>query len=106
MLNFGREPATPDSVQQEMDATKHRCLVGLIKVCKRYTKVTVYLEFEDLVEIDETKRHYALPSGLNGLARLPKLIVLPEDKTNLDINAIDKLLSEDILKRFKEVSDA
>jgi hypothetical protein len=58
----------------------------------------VYLEFEDLAPVDETLRHYALPAGNEGLARLPILLQLPEAKGAVDIPQIRKTIENDIFK--------
>jgi serine/threonine-protein kinase PpkA len=94
----GRQKITPDTVEQQINTTKHRCLVDMIRICKRYAKVTVYLEFEDVVEIDESRRHYALPLGSEGLARLPALVRLYEDWSALDIGGVNSTLNFDVLK--------
>ncbi len=89
---------TPEDVQNQIDAVKHKCLISLIKIRKRYPLISVYLEFEDLIEVNEKFRHYALPAGSEGLGRLPLLIVLPEEKTSFDIAQIRESLGHDIFK--------
>jgi serine/threonine protein kinase len=89
---------TPEDVQNQIDAVKHKCLIALIKIRKRYPVITVYLEFEDLIEVNEKFRHYALPAGNEGLGRLPLLIELPEDKSSFDIAPVRDALSHDIFK--------
>lgn len=102
IFHLERKQITPEDVLAEIDTVKHKCLIALIKICKRYPKLALYLEFEDLVQIDEAMRHYALPTGAEGLARLPLLFRLYEDRTTFDIKAVRKTLDFDI---FKEVPD-
>ena len=106
ILGLDKKRVTPEMVEQQIDNVKQRCLVHLIKVCKRYPKVSVYLEFEDLVPIDENQRHYALPSGLAGLSRLPALIVLSEDKSALNIGTINKQLDFDVLTTYPRKNES
>lgn len=98
LFKLEEKRVTPEDVQEEMDALKHKCLINLIKIRKRYPLITVYLEFEDLIPVDESVRHFALPSGTMGLARLPILIRLPEDRTMVDIGKIRDDLQADIFK--------
>lgn len=95
---LGRNPVTPEMIEAKISATKFKCLIDLIKICKRFPRITVYLEFEDLVDVDETKRHYALPMGDAGLTRLPLLVKLYEDRDAFDINAVHNLLSIDPMR--------
>jgi len=92
-------PVTPESVQQELDIANHKCLVSLIKICKRFNQVSVYLEHEDLKTVDETKRHYALPAGIRGISQLPKLIILPEERSAFNLNAVESALLFDALRK-------
>lgn len=102
ILGLDKKQVTPESVQSEIDSIKHKCLIALIKTCKRYSKITIYLEFEDLVPIDEKMRHYALPAGADGLARLPKLYTLLEDRVAFDIKAVRKVLDHDIYRKVTQ----
>ena len=70
---------TPEMVQREMDQLRKKCLVDVIRICKRYPKITIYIELEGLNEVDTSMRHYALPAGQEGIGQLPKVIRLFED---------------------------
>ena len=97
---------TPDDIQAQIDSVKHKCFIALIKICKRYPKITVYLEFEGLVDIDEEVRHYALHAGVEGLGRLPILFRLYEERTTFDIKAVRRTLDHDIFKSVPEYLDS
>lgn len=71
---------------------KKQCLVSLIRICKRHSGLSVYLELEGLCEVDEAVRHYALPAGGDGLSQLPVLVALWEDQAALDFAAMAKKL--------------
>ena len=97
-LGLEKKKVTPEDVQNEINSIRHKCLIALIKARKRYPVITVYLEFEDLVEVDEAVRHYALPAGTDGLARLPILLELPEKKADIEIAKIREALELDAFK--------
>ncbi len=98
--SWANKRKTPEEIEAQIIRLKHESLVGFIRICKRYAKIVVYLEFEQLVEFDKSKRHYALPSGDKGLTRLPVLITLYEDPRLLDMGAILESLYFDILRNF------
>lgn len=83
-------------MRKKIESAKHRGMIDIIKICKRHPKITVYLEFEDLVDIDEKRRHYAIPKGGVGLGRLPALLRLSEDKSEFEIEPIRKAIDFDI----------
>lgn len=82
-----KEP-TPDEVQGQISAAKRRCLLSMIRIVKRYPKVTVYLELEDIILVNPSVRHYALSMGKDGIARLPLLLTLYESSDRIDIQGL------------------
>jgi len=94
------KPVVPEQIEFEIETIKKECLVNIVRTSKRYTKIVVFLEFEGLVELDESKRHYALPSGESGLSRLPILIQLYEDSSILNMDSVLNMLNYDVLRRF------
>ncbi|BAO43645.1 serine/threonine protein kinase [Thiolapillus brandeum] len=94
------KPVVPEQIEFEIETVKKECLVGIIKISKRHTQIVVHLEFEGLVEFDESKRHYALPAGEMGLSRLPILILLYEDASILNMDSVLNRLNYDVLRRF------
>lgn len=95
---LGRKKVDPDVVRSEIAAVRRDAFLAIVRVPKRYPKICVYLEFEDLIEVDDKKRHYAFPAGNNGLSLLPLLVELPEDKDQFDIRSVRKLLEFDLFK--------
>lgn len=95
---LGRRKVDPDDVRSEIAEVRRDAFLAIIRVPKRYPKICVYLEFEDLCEVDDSKRHYAFPDGNNGLSLLPRLVELPEDKEQFDIRTMRKLLEFDLFK--------
>lgn len=93
---FGSEKKklTIEELQNQILVVKRKCLVAVIRMRKRYPLVTVYLEFEDIIPVDEQVRHYAFPAGADGIARLPILVEFPEQAEALDLELIGKALDE------------
>lgn len=83
---------TLERLERDLALQKKQCLVGLIRICKRYPELTVYLELEELVVADEAQRRYALPAGQDGLAQLPRLVSLWEDQLAFDFEIIAERL--------------
>lgn len=95
---LARKKVDPEEVRNEIAGVRRNAFLGIVRVPKRYQKISVYLEFEDLIEVDEKVRHYAFPGGDNGLAILPYLVRLPEDKDQFDIREVRKVLEFDVFK--------
>ncbi len=84
-------------LEQDLALMKKQCLVGLIRICKRYPELTVYLELEGLVGVDEALRRYALPAGRDGISGLPRLVSLWEDQSGFDLAPIAERLGMRLL---------
>ena len=72
--------------------------LDLVKVPKKHDETTVYLEFESLISINQTERHYAFVNGDNGVSALPILIQLPEDKEKFNLQQVSNTLHFDLTK--------
>ncbi|MFN3714093.1 MAG: serine/threonine-protein kinase [Alcanivoracaceae bacterium] len=92
-LKLDQRRITPDMIQRQMEQAKKKCLVDLIRICKRYPKITVYVELEGLNDVDTSIRHYALPAGLEGVGQLPKLIRLYEDAALFNVEDVHRRLN-------------
>ena len=71
---LSRKRLEPKDVQQTLDQALQEGYQAIVNIPKRYPKITIYLEFEGLINVDESVRHYALPKGEEGLSLLPMLI--------------------------------
>ncbi|HEY9121338.1 MAG TPA: serine/threonine-protein kinase [Marinobacter sp.] len=92
-LKLDKRRVTPEMVQRDMEQARKKCLVGLIRICKRYPKITVYVELEGLNDVDTSMRHYALPAGPDGVGQLPKLIRLYEDSALFNAEDINRRIN-------------
>ncbi|UNT62984.1 MULTISPECIES: hypothetical protein [Acinetobacter] len=81
---------------QKLNKIKVDAFLDIIRVPKKYPHLTVYLEYESQISVNEKERHYAFSVGNNGISRLPIMIQLPEDKSKFNLNEIHNNLSFDI----------
>lgn len=72
--------------QSELFNIKRKSFLDIIKQAKQHSKNMLYLEYENIIGISDTVRHYAVNMGIYGFSRLPILIQLPEDKEQFDMN--------------------
>lgn len=101
---LGRKKLDPDEVRHDLAGVRRNAYLGIVRVPKRYAKVSVYLEFEDLVEVDDKFRHYAFPKGDDGVALLPYLVTLPEDRESFNIGEVRQVLEFDLFKQAQQWS--
>jgi serine/threonine protein kinase len=97
ILKIDQRRVTPEQVQRDMDQLRKKCLVDVIRICKRYPKITIYIELEGLNEVDTNVRHYALPAGQDGIGQLPKIIRLYEDSGVFNPDEIIEQINFNIL---------
>ena len=95
---LSRKRLEPKEVQQALEQALQEGYLAIVNIPKRYPKITIYLEFEGLISVDESVRHYALPKGEEGLSLLPMLIRLPEDTREFDILAVKELLKPTLFR--------
>jgi serine/threonine protein kinase len=93
ILGLDRKRDTPETVEREMSAVRKQALIEIIRACKRYGEIMVFLEFEGVIDIDDSARHYALPAGPLGVGELPWIICLDEDPDQLDITSLRQALN-------------
>lgn len=77
---------------------KERTYLEIVRIPKKYQNYTVYLEFEALISINSTERHYAFSTGNNWVKRLPLLVQLPEDRSLFNVRGVLTTLEFDLSK--------
>ena len=97
VLKIDQRRTTPEMVQRAMDQLRKKCLVDVIRICKRYPKITIYIELEGLNDVDTDMRHYALPAGQDGVGQLPRVIRLFEDAAVFNPDDIIERINFNIL---------
>lgn len=75
-----------EQLSQKEAGIRRLTFIEIIKQAKKYPRNVIYLEYENVISITETHRHYAINVGKNDFTRLPILIQLPEEKEFFDIN--------------------
>lgn len=95
---LSRKRLEPKDAQQALDQALQEGYLAIVNIPKRYPTTTIYLEFEGLISVDESVRHYALPRGEEGLSLLPMLIRLPEDTREFDILAVKELFKPTLFR--------
>lgn len=92
-------------VQAQLDDLKHQTFTlkentyfEIVRIPKKYPSMTVYLEFESLISLNDKERHYAFPTGKNWITRLPILVQLPEDRSLFNPQELYRTMEFDLSK--------
>lgn len=85
-----------NKLKEKTSQIKKHAYQEIIRIQRRFPSLIVYLEFESLISVSHKERHYAFPTGDNGITRLPILIQLPEDRTSFDLQAVCNSLDFDL----------
>lgn len=64
----------------------------LLKLPKNFADQVVHLEFDSLMLSKQAIRHYAFPSGENGITRLPIVLSVPDNVLHFDLSEFSKEL--------------
>ena len=94
----------PEKIRKQLEQVAKESLVEIVRIPKKYKRTTIYLEFEGLIGIDETVRHYAFPKGELGISFLPILIRLPEDSRDFDLATVKEALKPTVFSQFGTVT--
>lgn len=81
-------------VEKDIQQAKHAAMIikkqtylDVLSVPKGLSKYSVFIEFESITSLSELERHYAFPSGDNGIIRFPFLMKIPENLADFDFEA-------------------
>lgn len=94
----------PEKIRKQLEQVTKESLVEIVRIPKKYKRTTIYLEFEGLIGIDETVRHYAFPKGELGISFLPILIRLPEDSRDFDLATVKEALKPTVFSQFGTIT--
>lgn len=98
----------PDYTLEELEAFENELnqemFINVIRLMKKHREIVVYAEFETGQVIDDKYRHYAVLDDKKLFGMLPRLIVLPEDKTKFNPQDIRATLERNIFK-MKDIND-
>ncbi|SEL87873.1 hypothetical protein [Acinetobacter sp. DSM 11652] len=101
--SFLKRMVAGEKLEKELQQTslamvkiKKQAYLDILSVPKNYRKYSVFIEFESFSATSEFERHYAFPSGQNGLTKLPVLVKLPENLEDFNLEDLNMMLSQDI----------
>ncbi len=89
---------TMEDIQNESQQVHEQLFVYVNHLVKNKHDIIISPEYEFYQQVDETHRHYAFADGKLGVERLPKLIRLPEDTTQFNVDELRQALSFDVFK--------
>ena len=67
-----------------------------MRLAKKHNDNIIYVEFDCNEILNEHYRHYAIADAKMAIARLPKLLRLPEDKRTFDIQKINEAIHHNV----------
>lgn len=75
---------------------KRKIFMNILEIPRSYPNTSVFIEFEDMRNFSDGQRHYAFPSGDNGLTRLPVLFSVPDTYTEFDVEEFNTSIQYDL----------
>ncbi len=87
-LGFGKPKYTMEELKEAKKDLNEEFFVEIVRLAKKHKQAIVYVEYETDFEINEDYRHYAIANESQGLARLPYIIALPEDRERFSLEAL------------------
>ncbi len=98
-LFTGKAPDfTLEDIQEEAQKIYEQLFIYIIRLEKKQRHLMIYPEYEFYQQADENYRHYAFADGTMGITRLPKLVRLPEDRSQFSVDELRKTINFDISK--------
>lgn len=98
-ITLGRKPRyTIEDINKEKLDLKKEFFLSIIRMAKTQKMGMVYIEFECDEIINKNYRHYAIADGELGISRLPKVLRLPEDKEEFNIDHISQAVNQNIFE--------
>lgn len=79
-MGFGKPKYTLEDLREYQKELNNDFFVDIIRLAKEHRKAVVHLEYESDYIPNEDFRHYIIANEEKGLARLPYVLSLPEDR--------------------------
>ncbi len=89
---------TMDDIRDEYQKLREQLLTFILQLETKKRQVMVYPEYEFYQANDDDYNHYAFADGKMGIEHLPKLLKLPKDPNQFDIEVVRHLLNFEALK--------
>lgn len=98
-ITVGRKPNyTLNDIKKEKLLLKKDVFMSIVRMAKTQDKGIIYVEFECDEMLNDNYRHYALADGQLGISRLPRILQLPENQKELNIEFISQLVNENVFE--------
>ncbi len=96
---WGKRPSyTLEDVTKEKLMLEKEVFMFIVRIAKSQNKGMIYIEFEFDEIINKNYRHYALADGQLGISRLPRVLRLPEEKREFNIEYISQVVNHNIFE--------
>lgn len=89
---------TLEEVQIAENELKQTFFIEIVRLAKKHRDLIVYAEFETGEIINEKYRHYTMLDSKYVFGMLPRLFILPEDRTKFEPKIIRKSIERNIFK--------
>ena len=87
---------TLEDVEHSKNEAKNEFFLSIINLAKKHNDNIVYVEFDCNEILNEYYRHYAIANEKMAIARLPKVLRLPEDKKTFNIQKINEAIHHNV----------
>ena len=101
--SFMKRMMRGDKLDKELQQVSHSAIrikkqayLDILSIPKNFRKYSVFIEFESFTATSELERHYAFPSGDNGVTRLPLLVKIPENLEHFNLEELNNSISYDL----------
>lgn len=96
---LGKKPNyTLEDIKKEKLLLKKDIFMSIVRMAKTQDKGIIYVEFECDEILNNNYRHYALADGQLGISCLPRILQLPENQKELNIEFISQLVNDNVFE--------
>jgi hypothetical protein len=87
---------TLKDIEHSKDEAKNEFFLSIVHLAKKHSDNMVYVEFDCNEILNEYYRHYAIADEKMAIARLPKVLRLPEDKKTFNIQETNEAIHHNV----------
>jgi len=92
-LGMNKRKESAEDIRATIYNIRHKCFLELVRTLKKYPKVRVSMEYEEVTAVVDGIRNYAIAQGIRGISQLPVIVRLQEDAAAFDIGDIMRALT-------------
>lgn len=85
-----------EDIENSRYEIKKEFFLSIVRLAKTQTDNIIYLEFDCNEALNEYYRHYAIANDKMIIARLPKILRLPEDKETFDVKKVNEAIHHNV----------